>query len=370
MDTDLITFFDVETPNTHNDRICSIGIVQTDLEGSVVDSTSLLIDPESRFDEINMRLTGISPVDVRGEMTFPEAWDELLADYLNGPLVVAHNARFDLCVLTKTLKAYGMREPVFDYACTQRMSMALLPDIRCYKLPEVCSALGLEMGRHHRAQSDADACKNVFWKLSDLADDLRPFFRVYRYEEPLHYGERKQRHFSDKTSKMRYLKSLFEQAMGKDPMPIEYAFSILGFIGSYEDLEGDDALRPVVSILQSATKDGSIDASEMRQIADALDHFVDPVSNEADGIEFPGKTFCLTGTFEHGTREQVSDHIASRGGEVVKSVTKKCCYVVVGGCGSDAWSMGNYGTKVKKALDLQSKGCPIEIVGECAIYGE
>ena len=33
----LYTFFDVETPNRRNDRICSIGAVVTDQDGTVVE---------------------------------------------------------------------------------------------------------------------------------------------------------------------------------------------------------------------------------------------------------------------------------------------------------------------------------------------
>ena len=36
----LYTFFDVETPNRRNDRICSIGAVVTDQDGTVVENVS------------------------------------------------------------------------------------------------------------------------------------------------------------------------------------------------------------------------------------------------------------------------------------------------------------------------------------------
>jgi len=36
--------------------------------------------------------------------------------------------------------------------------------------------------------------------------------------------------------------------------------------------------------------------------------------------------------------------------------------------GSSMWCAGNYGTKVKKALELQAKGIPIEIIREADFY--
>ena len=40
-----ITFFDVETPNRSNSKICSIGVVRTDAEGNVQYEDHFLIDP-------------------------------------------------------------------------------------------------------------------------------------------------------------------------------------------------------------------------------------------------------------------------------------------------------------------------------------
>ena len=53
---------------------------------------------------------------------------------------------------------------------------------------------------------------------------------------------------------------------------------------------------------------------------------------------------------------------------MIKSVTKTCDYVVVGGIGNENWTMGNYGAKVKKALDWQAKGINVQILSEAALY--
>ena len=56
----LYTFFDVETPNRRNDRICSIRAVVTDQDGTVVEKKSYLVNPESSFDDINVHIHGIA----------------------------------------------------------------------------------------------------------------------------------------------------------------------------------------------------------------------------------------------------------------------------------------------------------------------
>lgn len=62
-------------------------------------------------------------------------------------------------------------------------------------------------------------------------------------------------------------------------------------------------------------------------------------------------------------------HIMSKGGVMLKSVTKSCNYLAVGALGSDAWSFGNYGNKVKKAMEWKAKGQPIKIISEMTLFG-
>ena len=76
----------------------------------------------------------------------------------------------------------------------------------------------------------------------------------------------------------------------------------------------------------------------------------------------------LSGNFEHGTKSSVAEVIQARGGLIIKSVTKKCDYVVVGGMGNENWSMGNYGSKVKAALDWQAKSSAVQIISESDLY--
>ena len=45
---------------------------------------------------------------------------------------------------------------------------------------------------------------------------------------------------------------------------------------------------------------------------------------------FSGKTFVLTGSFPHYTRDQADDLIKERGGKVTGSVSKKTDYLLVG----------------------------------------
>ena len=50
------------------------------------------------------------------------------------------------------------------------------------------------------------------------------------------------------------------------------------------------------------------------------------------------------------------------------AVSGKTSYVVVGSLGSDAYAYGTYGTKVKKAMELQEQGKPVRIITEDQLY--
>lgn len=68
----VLTFLDVETPNWRNDRVCQIALIQTDEKGIVIDKLTHLVNPEERFDDVNMSIHGITPMDVKNAPTFPE----------------------------------------------------------------------------------------------------------------------------------------------------------------------------------------------------------------------------------------------------------------------------------------------------------
>ena len=69
---------------------------------------------------------------------------------------------------------------------------------------------------------------------------------------------------------------------------------------------------------------------------------------EEKGVDnrFEGKTFVLTGTLEHYSREQASEIIERFGGKTSSSVSKKTDYVLAG---------EEAGSKLRKAQELGVK---------------
>lgn len=366
----LITFLDVETPNRHNDRICSIGIVQTGMRGDVVNSLSRLVNPEEPFDDICMSIHGIAPIDVKGAPSFAELWDSSLSAMLAQSSIVAHNTSFDLSVIWKCLSGYDLQAPELRYACTMCMMKSMHPELASHKLPSICDFFNIPMSKHHEAMSDAEACKDIFWAMVAESHQL-PSFERYEYcSRPSYKAAGSGILYSEETKELRLMKGLAEKVIEDGDVSIDEACAILELCDALPDIANDRFIKPILSTIESAIVDGQIDEEKSAEIIQMLGRFVNPTSSSdgAADISFEAKNFVLSGNFEHGSKSSVAEAIQARGGLIIKSVTKKCDYVVVGGMGNENWSMGNYGSKVKAALDWQAKGSAVQIISESDLY--
>lgn len=157
--------FDVETPNFNNDRMSAIGVSVVE-GGEITRSYETLVNPETFFSSFNVQLTGITPEAAAEAPAFPEVWRVLEPLFSEGVLV-AHNAPFDMGVLSKCLRHYGIRwRELVPYACTCRMSRRCYPQLPNHRLNTVAEYLDIELD-HHRAGSDSTAAALI------LIDEIR-----------------------------------------------------------------------------------------------------------------------------------------------------------------------------------------------------
>ena len=157
---DTYVAFDVETPNTCNDRMSAIGIAVIK-KNQIADTFYTLINPETYFNAFHMELTHIGPQTVKHAPTFKQAWPTL-ETYLDQGILLAHNATFDIHVLLSCLKTYHIPwKSYIDYADTVRIGKACYPELENHRLNTMCDALGIPLN-HHNALSDAKACASLF----------------------------------------------------------------------------------------------------------------------------------------------------------------------------------------------------------------
>ena len=172
--------FDVETPNSLNNRMSAIGITVIEND-AIIDEFYSLVNPETCFDAFNVQLTGISEKMVRNAPTFSELWSAI-EPMMSGGLLVAHNAVFDLSVLKTCLRDYGIEwKPYVRYVCTVQTGRRVLPGMS-HRLNVLCDYYGINLNHHHAA-SDSHACAEILLRYIEDGADIRQHIKTYSFRE-------------------------------------------------------------------------------------------------------------------------------------------------------------------------------------------
>ena len=169
--------FDVETPNRYNNRMSAIGISVIE-NGQITREFYSYVNPETRFDNFNIQLTGIDENIVADAPTFPQLWEKI-GPLMGSGILAAHNAVFDLGVLKKCLQDYGILwRSAVKYCCTVQMGRRLVPGIS-HSLNVMCDHYGIRLN-HHQADSDSHACAEILLRYFAAGAEEKQFIRTYR----------------------------------------------------------------------------------------------------------------------------------------------------------------------------------------------
>lgn len=155
------TAIDFETANSNSASACSVGMVKVH-DGKVVDKATWLIRPPAGFDafsEWNTRIHGIIAADVESASLWSEQLPDLVA-FAAGDTLIAHNAGFDMGVITAASAASLIDCPDFAYLCSLQVARRTY-HLDSYRLPVAAMAAGFEDFSHHNALADAEACAAI-----------------------------------------------------------------------------------------------------------------------------------------------------------------------------------------------------------------
>lgn len=155
------TAIDFETANSHSASACSVGMVKV-RDGKVVDKAGWLIRPPigyDAFNEWNTRIHGIMAPDVENAPLWSEQLPDLVA-FAAGDTLVAHNAGFDMGVISAACTASFVDCPDFRYLCSLQVARRTY-HLDSYRLPVAAMAAGFEDFDHHNALADAEACAAI-----------------------------------------------------------------------------------------------------------------------------------------------------------------------------------------------------------------
>jgi DNA polymerase-3 subunit epsilon len=150
------TAIDFETAIGKRYSICQIGMVVVENNQISREVVQLIKPPNNEYSPYNIQIHGINPEDTVNSPTFSDIWEKM-RPYIEGKLVVAHNAAFDVSCLRKTLEYYDLPFPEFEVDCTYKRTKM--------KLDLACQSMGIDFTNHHDALADARACAQIYYKI-------------------------------------------------------------------------------------------------------------------------------------------------------------------------------------------------------------
>lgn len=147
------TALDIETADNSNHFICQIGLVKV-VNGIISEKYMSLVKPPNNFYSYhNVRIHGINPEMTEESPSFDELWPRI-NHLIEGQLVVCHNASFDIQKIENTLGFYNLLLPAFSIECTYK--------IYGKNLKDCCDSFAINLGNHHDALADAEACALLY----------------------------------------------------------------------------------------------------------------------------------------------------------------------------------------------------------------
>ena len=177
---------------------------------------------------------------------------------------------------------------------------------------------------------------------------------------------------NEQSEAINVLRSIMDEISRDGKIDENEFFELTNWVSVNQSLEGTYPFNEISNQIESILSDGVIESRELIILEKLIEEWLDPVAHsQHDRIEsLIDKHVVITGDFTFGGVNDVTDYIVKRGAVLDKSVTRKTELVVVGALGSKSWSTGNYGNKIKKALENKAKGQNIQIVTERDFFRE
>lgn len=159
--------FDTETTglNFEFERLTEIGAVEV-LNFEIGEKFNTLVNPQKPIPAQITEITGISDEMVKDAPLEKQALEQFLS-FVNGRVLVAHNAKFDFGFLDAVARRCNV-ELNLTYVDTLVLAKALWPNLKKFKLDKIANHLHLGDFNHHRACDDAFMLAKIFVKMLQI----------------------------------------------------------------------------------------------------------------------------------------------------------------------------------------------------------
>lgn len=359
-DVDYIVF-DLETTglNPRIAEIVEISAVQVK-DNEIINQFSSLIKPKSRIpfaatkvnSITNEMLTGASPASVIMPQFF---------SFIGKSKLVGYNIlTFDLPIVRRYAEEFGISldNPFED---VYPMAVDRVPKLPNNKLTTIANFLLVDSTNAHRALADCLITKNCYEKLQGMPLIPREKSESKKYKTT----------YTKQTQSLQQLQSLLIGVVHDGVLAKEEVMFLNNWLSDNQDLCGNYPFDRVEKIVNEVLLDGIIEPSELDEMLKLFQEFIAPQTSPIQSLEefsLSGKNIVISGDFDFGSRPVITELLTKNGGIVKGSVSSKTHIVIVGAKGSADWSCGNYGSKIKRAMELQELGNDIKIITEADMF--
>jgi DNA polymerase-3 subunit alpha (Gram-positive type) len=360
--------FDIETTGLSykKDEIIEIGAVKVE-NGEIIDKFESLICPTEPITSNVSELTGITNEMVADAPPISEVIPRFV-EFVGDFALLGHNiTTFDMRFVLKACQSLNiyMDNQIID---TLTLSRKILSQLTNHRLEDLCEVLNIENKNSHRALSDCTATHEIYQKLIAMNDD--EIIAVSCSAPVVNDAPivKKRKHaYTEETQSLQMLQGLLLGVTCDNILTESEVYALKNWLDSNRHLCGNYPFDRVERAISEALEDGILEQRELDEMLEIFKSLASPsfgTQEEIECVDIKDKQFCLSGEFERGSKNDVKKVIEDKGGIVKSSVSGKTTYLIVGGLGNENWKCGNYGDKIKTALELQDKGKPIQIIKE------
>lgn len=171
------------------------------------------------------------------------------------------------------------------------------------------------------------------------------------------------------TISLQELRGILKGIIADNKITTEEGFCIIKWLYKNIHLSDYYPYNRISPLFEQVLKDGIITQEESDSLIRIINEILTPIQSLNEKIfDIEKKHICLSGNFSYGKKTDVEKMITKQGGFIDSDVKKTTDILVIGDYESQAYAHGNYGTKVRKAMEYNDKGCAINIIKEKDLF--
>ena len=157
---DNLVFLDIETTGLsmeHGARTCEIAMLK--ISGGIETDFSTLVNPGHCIPDFSSNIHGITNDMIKDAPKFCDIAKDI-ANFIDGFVLVCHNAYFDLNFISKEIMESGINSPEMYFLNTLIISRQYF-SFESNKLGDIARILDIEVNQAHRAMADVLTMKSI-----------------------------------------------------------------------------------------------------------------------------------------------------------------------------------------------------------------